>query len=114
MSDNVVSSAVFNKLILKAQIKLDYYTNQRIKEYETEDIPEEVKITLAEFVDILNAYPASIGTGVLSSYSNGIETFGYAVDTSNPEKSLANILGARIRENLSAYPELICRVVSCG
>lgn len=101
-----LAKKVFNKLITKAVLKFNYFTANRIKNYDS--IPIEVKFTLCEFVDILNSL-ANNGITGLSSYSNGIESFGYVVDTDNPEKLLNVILWNKIKENLSDFPELTYR-----
>lgn len=110
----MTTEAVFNKLNVKATLKLNYFTDNRIKYLDTEDIPDEVKFTLAEFVDIINTVNEQIeetGSINLASYSNGIESFSFNGDSSNPEKTLNSLLWSKVSENLSNYPELIYRGV---
>ena len=68
-----VSSSDFTNLELKARRKLDYYTQDRLKTATT--IISEVKELLVEFIDRM---AKSAENGNLTSYSNGIESFGFA------------------------------------
>lgn len=106
-----IPEALFNKLVVKASLKLDYFTNNRVADLKT--VPDEVKFSVAEFVDILAVVNDNGALG-LSSYSNGIESISYAIDVNNPERSINTIMWNRLKENLSKYPELIYRGVSCG
>ena len=68
-----VSSTDFTNLELKAERKLDYFTQNRLKTATT--IISEVKELLVEFIDRM---AKSAENGNVTSYSNGIESFGFA------------------------------------
>ena len=79
-----VSSSDFTNLELKAERKLDYYTQDRLKTVTT--IISEVKELMTEFINRMSV-PALNGN--VTSYSNGIESFGFA---ENQTKALDNEL----------------------
>lgn len=104
-----LSESAFSNYITEAEVKLDYLTFNRLKNYDT--IPVEVKLLIVKFISILNDF-TSVGnnTQALSSYSNGIESFSYN-NSQDPEKFLNNKLGLLATEYLSEYPDLINRGV---
>ena len=67
-----VSSSDFTNLELKARRKLDYFTQDRLKTATT--IISEVKELMTEFINRIAQSPLN---GNITSYSNGIESFGY-------------------------------------
>lgn len=67
-----ISEDKFNILERKARRKLDYFTQDRLKVVET--IIDEVKELMTEFIDKLSNIPLN---GNITSYSNGIESFGF-------------------------------------
>ena len=79
-----VSSSDFTNLELKAERKLDYYTQNRLQTATT--IISEVKECIVEFIDRM---AKSAENGNVTSYSNGIESFGFA---ENQTKALDNEL----------------------
>ena len=79
-----VSSSDFTNLELKARRKLDYFTQNRLKTATT--IISEVKECMVEFIDRM---AKSAENGNVTSYSNGIESFGFA---ENQTKALDNEL----------------------
>lgn len=68
-----VPQSDFPNLEHKAQRKLDYFTQNRIKKMTT--IPEEVKELLTIYVDRMSK---TEGSENITSYSNGTESFSYA------------------------------------
>ena len=79
-----VSSSDFTNLELKAERKLDYFTQNRLQNATT--IISEVKECMVEFIDRM---AKSAENGNVTSYSNGIESFGFA---ENQTKALDNEL----------------------
>ena len=67
-----VVESTFNILELKARRKLDYFTQNRLQTATA--IISEVKELMAEFIDRMSV-PALNGN--VTSYSNGIESFGF-------------------------------------
>ena len=63
----------FNILEPKARRKLDYFTQDRLKTATT--IISEVKELMTEFINRIANSPVN---GNVTSYSNGIESFGFA------------------------------------
>ena len=68
-----VSSSDFTNLELKARHKLDYFTQNRLQTATT--IISEVKELMTEFINRMASSPVN---GNVTSYSNGIESFGFA------------------------------------
>lgn len=68
-----LQSAAFEIAVRKAEIKLDYFTFDRLKTLTV--IPDEVKELLVLFTDKIAAAPID---GNVTSYSNGIESLGYS------------------------------------
>lgn len=76
----------FNQLEPKAEHKINYYTQNRIKKLET--IPSEVKEVLTIYIDIFN----NTSEKEISSYSNGVESLSYVNKTGEEkEKELYQI-----------------------
>lgn len=68
-----LTEAQFNVLEPKAERKLDYFTQDRLKTATT--IISEVKELLTEFIDKMAANKTN---STITSYGNGIESFGFA------------------------------------
>ena len=79
-----LDETTFNIVDRKAERKLDYFTQDRLKTATT--IIDEVKELLTEFIDKMAKTPLN---GNITSYSNGIESFGFA---ENQTKALDNEL----------------------
>ena len=97
-----VSDTDFTNLEPKARRKLDYFTQNRLQTATT--IISEVKELMTEFINRMSNSPVN---GNLTSYSNGIESFGFA---ENQTKALDNELYQLAIEYLpieliSAYAE---------
>lgn len=72
LGGTIVSESVFNPLERKAERKLDHFTQDRLKTATA--IISEVKELMVEFVDRIQNSPLN---GNVTSYSNGIESFGF-------------------------------------
>ena len=106
------SKDVFPSLQFDTESKMDYITSGRLSRMidEIESVPESVQMLEVKLIDIENASSNSEKqvTGV-TSYSNGIESFGY--DTSkNSEEMLAEKFSTLMKQYLyPEYPELFYR-----
>ena len=106
------SKDVFPSLQFDAESKMDYITSGRLSRMidEIESVPEAVQMLEVKLIDIENESSnlEKQGTGV-TSYSNGIESFGY--DTSkNSEEMLAEKFSTLMKQYLyPEYPELFYR-----
>lgn len=67
-----VTESTFNILEPKARRKLDYFTQNRLQTATT--IISEVKELMVEFINKMSVMPTN---GNITSYSNGIESFGF-------------------------------------
>lgn len=106
------SKDVFPSLQFDTESKMDYITSGRLSKMidEIESVPEAVQMLEVKLIDIENASSNSAKQGPgLTSYSNGIESFGY--DTSkDSEEILAEKFSTLMKQYLyPAYPELFYR-----
>lgn len=106
------SKDVFPSLQFDTESKMDYITSGRLSRMidELESVPEAVQILEVKLIDIENASSNSEKQGPgLTSYSNGIESFGY--DTSkDSEEILAEKFSTLMKQYLyPEYPELFYR-----
>lgn len=106
------SKDVFPSLQFDTESKMDYITSGRLSRMidEIESVPEVVQMLEVKLIDIENASSNSAKQGPgLTSYSNGIESFGY--DTSkDSEEILAEKFSTLMKQYLySEYPELFYR-----
>ena len=106
-----MNEATFNKNEFEIENKIDYLTNGRIKNLS--QIPQAVKMlcfrlgtSFWEKIDI-------DAPNNLTSYSNGIESFGYANTTASSQSSSISVIDKQINnlvaEYLWEYPELLYR-----
>ena len=106
------SKDVFPSLQFDTESKMDYITSGRLSKMidEIESVPESVQMLEVKLIDIEYASSNSEKqvTGV-TSYSNGIESFGY--DTSkDSEEMLAEKFSTLMKQYLyPEYPELFYR-----
>lgn len=106
------SKDVFPSLQFDTESKMDYITSGRLSKMidEMKSVPEAVQMLEVKLIDIENESSnlEKQGTGV-TSYSNGIESFGY--DTSkNSEEMLAEQFSTLMKQYLyPEYPELFYR-----
>ena len=106
------SKDVFPSLQFDTESKMDYITSGRLSKMidEMESVPESVQMLEVKLIDIENSKSDSKEKGSgLTSYSNGIESFGY--DTSkDSEEMLAEKFSALMKQYLyPEYPELFYR-----
>lgn len=102
----------FNINEYQVENRLDFLTNGRIKKLD--EVPEEVKQLCfrlnISFWEKPNTIDASSN---LSSYSNGIESFGYKSGTATSNGSIISDVDLQInslvKEYLWMYPELVYR-----
>lgn len=107
-----LDESAFSSNIKDAEHKLDYYTFNRLRNATT--IPSDVQELLVKYVDYLHTGATSQNKQVgLTSYSNGIENFGWGSDADR-EKAINNELVSVLNEYLSAYPELTNRGIRNG
>ena len=106
------SKDVFPSLQFDTESKMDYITSGRLSKMidEIESVPEVVQMLEVKLIDIENVSSNSAKQGPgLTSYSNGIESFGY--DTSkDSEEILAEKFSTLMKQYLyPEYPELFYR-----
>nr|DAT78173.1 MAG TPA: Head Tail Connector Protein [Caudoviricetes sp.] len=100
----------FSSLIYTVEAKLNYYTNNRLNRLD--EIPRNVKMLCTKLVDTCNNAQVGQKDVSLSSYNNGIESFGYSAGVSNSaggSTGIDNVLYQMIKEFLSENPELLYR-----
>ena len=107
-----LSDSAFTSYLWDVESKLNYLTNNRIKNLE--EIPEAVKRLVFKLVSLYDSSFSGSETaqlGNLSSYSNGIESFSYNTSNDNGDGSTSfdNRISSIIKEYLSEYPELLYR-----
>ena len=106
------SEDVFPSLQFDTESKMDYITSDRLSRMidEMESVPEAVQMLEVKLIDIEDEHRTESNqkTGI-SSYSNGIESFGY--DTSkDSEEFIAEKFSTLMKQYLYAdYPELFYR-----
>ena len=102
----------FPNLQFDTESKMNYLTTNRLERMieELEEVPEAVQMLEVKLIDIENSKSDSEEKGSgLTSYSNGIESFGY--DTSkDSEEMLAEKFSTLMKQYLyPEYPELFYR-----
>ena len=102
----------FNINEYQVENRLDFLTNGRIKKLD--EVPEEVKQLCFRLNISFWEKPNTIDTpSNLSSYSNGIESFGYKSGTTTGNGSIISDVDLQInslvKEYLWMYPELVYR-----
>lgn len=109
---DTVNETAFSSLIFKAEAKLNRLTNGRIAQMEK--IPDAVKQLDVDVVNLLSSVDYN-STSNLTSYSNGIESFGYAGGGggSTGSAEMEKRIYAMAKEYLWEYPYLLYRGVMC-
>lgn len=104
----------FSSYLYDVESKLNYLTNNRIGKLDT--IPEVVKRLEYKLIGIYaslnNNETANLNQfNPISSYSNGIESVSYSVNSNNSvgSTSIDNQIYSVVKEYLSEYPELLYR-----
>ena len=106
------SKDVFPSLQFDTESKMDYITSGRLSRMidEIESVPEAVQMLEVKLIDIEYASSNSEEKGIgVTSYSNGIESFGYDI-SKNSEEMLAEQFSTLMKQYLyPEYPELFYR-----
>ena len=109
-----LNEIAFNSLLLDVESKVNYLTNGCITKLDT--IPQAVKTLIYKLICFYNTNSQGVtenaNIGNLTSYSNGIETFGYSTGTDDMLKgstSFDSKILSIIKEYLWEYPELLYR-----
>lgn len=107
---DTVNETAFSSLVFKSEAKLNRITNGRIAQMR--EIPLAVKQLDADVVNLLSSVDYSSANN-LTSYSNGIESFGYASGDggSTGSSGLEKRIYAMAKEYLWEYPHLLHRGV---
>ena len=106
-----MNEATFNKNEFEIENKIDYLTNGRIKNLS--QIPQAVKMLCFRLGTSFWEKVEIDAPNNLTSYSNGIESFGYANTTTSSQSSSISVIDKQINnlvaEYLWEYPELLYR-----
>lgn len=109
-----LEESAFSSLLFDVESKVNYLTNGRIAKLET--IPQAVKTLIFKLICFYNTNSQGVtentNVGNLTSYSNGIESFGYATNGDNSFKgstSFDNKILSIMKEYLWEYPDLLYR-----
>lgn len=110
----IVEETAFPAYVIQGDSYLDYITNNRIAKLT--EIPEVAKVLETKIINTIYSSDTIIfsknGHGVISSYSNGIESFSY--DNSQLTEEALKIKFTNLAKTLLAgYPCLLCRKVRC-
>ena len=106
-----MNEATFNKNEFEIENKIDYLTNGRIKNLS--QVPQTVKMLCFRLGTSFWEKVEIDAPNNLTSYSNGIESFGYANTTASSQSSSISVIDKQINnlvaEYLWEYPELSYR-----
>ena len=105
-------SDTFPSLQFEVESKMDYITSGRLSEMlkDMEEIPLEVKMLEVKLVNIFYEKEThSVKSDGLTSYSNGIESFGYAQDSDTQDDIVYNVKNIMMQYLYPRYPELFYR-----
>ena len=100
----------FPTLQYDTEIKMDYITYGKLSKLMTtlDTIPLNVQMLEVKLIDILNVTNADRDTSI-TSYSNGIESFGYASDKDAEDYLIEKFKSVMMQYLYSEYPELFYR-----
>lgn len=106
-----MNEATFNKNEFEIENKIDYLTNGRIKNLS--QVPQAVKMLCFRLGTSFWEKVEIDAPNNLTSYSNGIESFGYANTTASSQSSSISVIDKQINnlvaEYLWEYPGLLYR-----
>ena len=106
-----MNEATFNKNEFEIENKIDYLTNGRIKNLS--QVPQTVKMLCFRLGTSFWEKVEIDAPNNLTSYSNGIESFGYANTTTSSQSPSTSVIDKQINnlvaEYLWEYPELLYR-----
>lgn len=101
-----VSEASFSNTLNIVESKINFLTNGRIEELE--EIPEDVKRLCYRLVNLYLTNDTERDQ-TITSYSNGIESFGYSYSDGNGNSVLDKQVAGIVKEELWRYPQLLYR-----
>lgn len=102
----------FPNLQFDAETKMNYITDGRLSKLMTtlEEVPEVVQRLEVKLIDIIMSIDTSKqGVGNVTSYSNGIESFGYATDKDSEEYIWNKFKNIMLEYLYPTYPQLFYR-----
>lgn len=102
----------FPTLQFDTETKMDYITDGRLSKLMTtlEEVPEIVQRLEVKLIDIIMSIDTSKqGVGNVTSYSNGIESFGYAIDKDSEEYIWNKFKNIMLEYLYPKYPQLFYR-----
>ena len=102
-----VDESTFNRLMMDVESKLNYLTNGRLTKLD--EVPVAVKKLIVKLIAVYKDSESSVNA--VTSYSNGIESFGYKVDdnSSSGSTSVDRKIYSIVKEYLWEFPELLYR-----
>lgn len=102
----------FPNLQFDTETKMDYITDGRLSKLMVtlEEVPEVVQHLEVKLIDIIMSIDTSKqGVGNVTSYSNGIESFGYATDKDSEEYIWNKFKNIMLEYLYPKYPQLFYR-----
>ena len=102
----------FPNLQFDTETKMDYITDGRLSKLMAtlEEVPEVVQRLEVKLIDIIMSINTSNqGVGNVTSYSNGIESFGYATDKDSEEYIWNKFKNIMLEYLYPKYPQLFYR-----
>nr|DAG56922.1 MAG TPA: Head Tail Connector Protein [Caudoviricetes sp.] len=102
----------FPNLQFDTETKMDYITDGRLSKLMAtlEEVPEVVQRLEVKLIDIIMSIDTSKqGVGNVTSYSNGIESFGYATDKDSEEYIWNKFKNIMLEYLYPKYPQLFYR-----
>lgn len=102
----------FPNLQFDTETKMDYITDGRLSKLMNtlEEVPEVVQRLEVKLIDIImNIDTSKQSAGNVTSYSNGIESFGYATDKDSEEYIWNKFKNIMLEYLYPAYPQLFYR-----
>lgn len=100
----------FPTLQYDTEIKMDYITYGKLSKLMStlDTIPLNIQVLEVKLIDILNVTNTSRDTSI-TSYSNGIESFGYASDKDAEDYLIEKFKSVMVQYLYPEYPELFYR-----
>lgn len=105
----ISDETTFNYLMPQAESKINFLTFGRLKNMS--EIPDVVKQLEVRIINILSKTDIDRNS-TLTSYSNGIESFGYSDENSKGSNKLDSQFRTLAQEYLWEYPNLLYRGIT--
>ena len=102
----------FPSLQFDTETKMDYITDGKLSKLVATigEAPEVVQRLEVKLIDItMNTDTSKEGTGNITSYSNGIESFGFATDKDSEQDILTKFKNIMLEYLYPTYPQLFYR-----